>query len=315
MQNGARGWYVSENFDRLHTTHYRTTTSHTMHRLFLIAAAVALTLTGCVRTIAVSTMGGIVDDGFSAFTSEEDLAFARDALPANLKLLDVMLKSEPDNERMLLLAAEGYASYALAFLEDTEPERARAFYLRSRDYALRVLRQNEEFARGLEGTLEDCEKGLTLLDEDDLPAAFWAAFGWGGHIYLSLTDLDAIADLPRVERLMQWVADQDSTFYFGGPEVFLGTLYGSRSRILGGNPELAKQYFESALRINGGSFLMTYVYYARSYAVQTMDEALFDELLQKVEATSPDVLPDYRLANAVAKEKAKLLREKKAELF
>jgi len=46
-----------------------------------------------------------------------------------------------------------------------------------------------------------------------------------------------------------------------------------------------------------------------------MDEALFDELLQKVEATSPDVLPDYRLANAVAKEKAKLLREKKAELF
>ena len=33
-------------------------------------------------------------------------------------------------------------------------------------------------------------------------AAFWAAFGWGGYLYLSLTDLDAIGDLPRMERLM-----------------------------------------------------------------------------------------------------------------
>ena len=290
-------------------------TDRTMHRLLLLAIPAAFLLAGCVRTIAVSTVGGIVSDGFTAFTGEDDLEFAQEALPGNLKLLDVMLKSEPENDRLLLLTAEGYASYALAFLEDTEPERARVFYLRARDYALRMLRREEGFARGLEGTLDEFQKGLATLDDDDVPAAFWAAFGWGGHLYLSLTDLDAIADLPRVEALMKFVAERDSAFYFGGPQVLLGTLYRSRSRILGGNPELAKRYFESALRINGGAFLMTYVYYARSYAVQTLDEALFDELLQKVDRTPTDVLPDYRLANAVAKKKAKLLAEKKAELF
>ncbi len=62
-------------------------------------------------------------------------------------------------------------------------------------------------------------------------------------------------------------------------------------RMLGGNIDLAKDHFASALRINGGKFLMTYVYQARSVAVQTLDEALFDECLQKVEAASLEILP------------------------
>jgi hypothetical protein len=60
---------------------------------------------------------------------------------------------------------------------------------------------------------------------------------------------------------------------------------------------------------------MTHVYYARTYAVQTQDEALFEELLTTVEKTPLEILPDYRLANAVAKEKAKLLLARKSDLF
>ena len=60
---------------------------------------------------------------------------------------------------------------------------------------------------------------------------------------------------------------------------------------------------------------MTYVYYARSYAVQTQNEALFEELLTKVQNTSLDILPEFRLANAIAKQKAELLLARKAELF
>lgn len=284
-------------------------------RLPFLLAFPALLLSGCIQSIAVSTVGGIVDDGFTAFTEEGDLTFAEQALPGNLKLLEVMLKNEPDNERLLSLAAEGYCSYALAFLEDKEPERARMFYLRGRDYALRLLQEKEEFAAALKGTPDDFAAALGTLSREDVPAAFWAAFGWGGYIYLSLSDPDAIGDLPRAEVLMKFVASQDSTFYYAGSHVFLGTLYGSRSRILGGNPELSKRYFESALRLNGGKFLMTYVYYARSYAVQTLDEALFDELLTSVEKASLDTLPEGRLANAVAKRKAELLRAKRADLF
>jgi hypothetical protein len=270
---------------------------------------------GCVQTIAVNTVGGIAEEGFSAFTEESDLDFAEKALPGNIKLLEVMLKANPDNKRLLTLLSQGYSSYALGFLEDKDPDRAREFYLRGRDYGLRILRQNEDLAKALRGTPEELKAALSKLDKDDAPSVFWTAFGWGSYIYLSLNNTDAIGDLPRAEMLMDFVAKNDSTFYYGGAHVFLGTLYGSRPKILGGDPAIAKDHFEAALRINRGRFLMTYVYYARSFAVQTQNEALFEELLAKVQNTPLDILPDFRLANAIAKKKAELLLSKKNELF
>ncbi len=286
-------------------------------RTVIIALVVGCTLplSGCIRTIAVSTVGGIVDDGFVAFTEETDLAFAEDALPANIKLLEVLLKSDPENTRLLRLASEGYSSYALAFLEDRDRPRAREFYERGKNYAFRILRLEKDFARGLDGTLEDLNGVLATKGRSDVPAAFWAAFGWGSAIYLNLTSPDAIADLPRAEALMQFVARQDSTYYFGGADVFLGTLYGSKPKLFGGDPVKARAHFEKALRINRGEFLMTYVYYARSVAVQTQDEALFDSLLAKVVQAPRDTFPGARLANQVARKKAESLLSRKQDLF
>ncbi len=270
---------------------------------------------GCVRTIAVSTVGGIVDDGFGAFTEESDLAFVEQALPANLKLLEVMLRSDPSNTRLLRLASEGYSSYALAYLEDSEPVRAREFYRRGKDFALRILREDRELARGLDGSLDDLKAALEARGKTNVPALFWAAFGWGSEITLNLTSPDAIGDLPKTDAIMEYVARQDSLYYYGGADVFLGTLYGSRPRMLGGDPVKARAHFERALRLNRGEFLMTYVYYARSVAVQTQNEGLFDELLTKVLQASPDLLPAARLANEVAKKKASSLLNRKQDLF
>jgi hypothetical protein len=286
-----------------------------MKILLPLSCATLLVFTGCIRTIAVSTVGGIVDDGFEAFTSESDLPFAEQALPGNLKLLEVMLHSDPENERLLRLASEGYASYALAFLEGLDNSRARDFYLRGRDYGLRILRQDDRLAKALRGSADELRAELARRDKDDVPGVFWTAFSWGNYIQLSLDDPAALADLPKTEVMMEYVARVDSAFYYGGAHIFLGTLYGTRPRMFGGDPEKSRAHFETALRLNGGKFLMTYVYYATSYAVQTQNEALFEELLGKVRETSLDVLPAFRLGNAVAKRKAETLLARKADLF
>lgn len=283
--------------------------------MLLLLVGCALPLTGCISTIAVSTVGGIVDEGFTAFTEETDLAFAEQALPANLKFLEVFLKSEPTNERLLRLASEGYSSYALAFLEDTDRQRAREFYERGKSYAFRILRQDGDFARALDGTLDDLNAVLATKGQSAVPAVFWAAFGWGSAIYLNLTSPDAIADIPRAQAMMEFVALRDSGYYFGGADVFLGTLYGSKPKLFGGDPVKARGHFEKALRINGGKFLMTYVYYARSVAVQTQDVALFDSLLTTVLQAPSDTLAGAQLANRVARKKAGLLLSRKEELF
>lgn len=286
-----------------------------MRAAMLPVCLAVLLFPGCIQTFAVNTMGGLVDEGFSAFTEESDLEFAEKALPGNLKLLEVMLRSSPTNVRILKLASEGYSSYALGFLEDKDPVRARDFYLRGRNFGMRILRQDGKLAKALDGSIDDLKRELGKRDADDVPGAFWTGFGWGSYIYLSLQNTDAIADLPRAEALMQFVAEKDSAFYYAGADLFLGTLYGSRPKIFGGSPEKSREHFEKALRITKGKFLMVYVYYARSYAVQTQNEALFEELLAKVALTPLDVLPEFTLGNAIAKEKAKLLLAKKDELF
>ena len=286
-----------------------------MKTLTGVLVAAAILFSGCVRTIAVSTMGGIIDQGFSAFTEESDLDFAGKAFPGSLKLLEVMLKNDPSDPALLRLASEGYSSYALAFLEDTDPARAKEFYLRGRDYGMRILRQDDELAKALDGTADDLRAVLAGRGVDDVPGIFWTAFGMGGYIQLSITDPNALAELPKAEAMMDFVARVDSSYYFAGADIFLGTLDGSRPKLFGGDAERSRQHFERALRINGGMFLMTYVYYARSCAVQLQNQGLFEGLLDTVDRASLDILPEFRLANAVAKQKAHTLRAQESDLF
>ncbi|MBF8297271.1 MAG: hypothetical protein HW389_3816 [Bacteroidetes bacterium] len=60
---------------------------------------------------------------------------------------------------------------------------------------------------------------------------------------------------------------------------------------------------------------MTQFYFAWSYATQTLNETLFDELLTTVDQASIDIFPKFRLGNAIAKKKARLLRAKKEDFF
>lgn len=281
----------------------------------LLLAVAAIVLSGCIQTIATDTVGNIVDDGFVGFTEEQDLELARQALPANLKLLEVMLKNSPDNPTILRLLSQGYSSYALGFVEDQDPVRARIFYLRARDYGMRLMRRNGDLARGLDGTADDLKRALAGASADEVPGVFWTAFGWGSYIQLTLTDPDALADLPRAEAMMRFVDRMDSAYYYAGASLFLGTLYGSRSKFLGGDYDVSRAFFDRALRINRRAFLMTQVYCAKSLAVQTLDEELFDRMIAEVDSASIDLLPENRLANAIAKEKAARLKERKPELF
>jgi tetratricopeptide (TPR) repeat protein len=275
----------------------------------------ALLLQGCVQTMAIRTMGGIMDYGLEAFNEEGDLKLAEGALGSNLKLVEALIKGDPQNTKLLLMASQGFNAYALAFAEDDSLERARMFYLRARDYAMRVLSQNQKIRESIDKDIPTFQAALATLTKDDVPAVFWTAFGWGSYINITRSDIGVLADLPKVVAMMEFVRQTDPTFYYGGPYLILGSIEGNMPQALGGRPEKAKEYFERALSVNGGKFLLTYVYYAKTYAVQTQNQELFESLLKKVEEASPDILPEARLSNAVAKKKARLLREHMNDLF
>ncbi len=288
-----------------------------MKKQILFIAPLFFLLAGCsLQTIAIHSMSGVMDYGFQSMNEETDLPLAEQALGSDLKLLDALIKGDPENAHFLVLGSQGYSSYALGFVEDKSPDRAKVFYLRARDYAFRVLDQNEKFAAARTGTVEEFTSALNLsFTKEDLPAVFWAASAWGSHIKLSIDDPSALVDLPKVLSMMDFVVKEDSTYYNGFAFAFYGAINGMTPKMLGGKPELAKEYFERCLNVNKGKFLLTYVFYAKYYAVMVQDKELFESLLKKAIDAPDNLLPEQNLANVIAKQKAKELLANEENLF
>jgi hypothetical protein len=63
----------------------------------------------------------------------------REGMPAYLMLIDGMVEAVPDNTRLLIAAAQAYASFASAFIEDADEDYALALFTRAKEYALCAL--------------------------------------------------------------------------------------------------------------------------------------------------------------------------------
>ena len=245
---------------------------------------------------------------------QSDLKMIREGMPAYLMLMDGMVEAWPDNEQLLLAAAQGYSSFASAFLDDQDKEYEKILIGKSRQYALRSL-ELRGFKDPPQRPFDDFKEGLKALGKKDIPYLFWSATCWASWINLNLDSIEAIAELPRVEMMMQRVLEMDEGYYYGGPHLFMGIWFASRPKIAGGDLKKAQQHFLKALDLGKGKFLMAYVYYANSYARQALDKDLFVSTLQTVLETPADTLPELILLNTVAKKKAKELLSRVEEYF
>ena len=274
-----------------------------------------MVFSGCsLKKLVVWQVADLMEGGFPAYMKETDPVLVRDAMPANLKLIDAMLENDPRNPDLLLLACQGYAAYAFLFLEEENPSRAKNLYIRAKKYGFALLEHRGLLPESL-FDLTAWDKKMAGASKNDVPAIFWAAFAWGGQIQLDRESPLSLADLPLVLRLVEQALVLDASYWFAGPDTFLGFYNGSLPVMLGGKPDMAKAHFESALNITKRNFLMAQVLYARSYAVQIQDRALFNSLLNEVIEHTGDEIPEAALSNAIAREKAGSLLEKIDELF
>jgi len=257
----------------------------------------------------------MLERGRKAALEEPDYQLGRDAVASQLKLIETMLVSDPENLSLRRLVAEGFGGYAFLFVEDNEPQRAKGLYIRGRDHALEALALKSVFLGLKDKSIDDVEKALKWAKKEDVPDLYWAAFGWAGMINLSKDDASALADLPKVVLLMKRVYELNPSFQFGGPDLFFGVYYASRPPMFGGDYAKAKTHFEWSHKITRGQYLMTHVLNARWYAVATQDRELYQQLLTKVVEAPAGALPEARLTDEAAKKKAASLLEKIDDYF
>ena len=147
-----------------------------------------------------------------------------------------------------------------------------------------------------------------------MPALFWTSFNWASYLNLHLDDPATIADLPRIEAMIDRVIELDPGFYYGSAHAFKGVIAAMRPKMLGGKPELAEGEFKAAMAA-APDYLMTRVLFAQYFARQQQNAELFRSELDEVAAADAAKLPAQRLANELAKRRAKLLIGMQKKLF
>jgi hypothetical protein len=283
---------------------------------FFFLLCLLLLLFSCFpsKKLTVGATATLLDEVARASYRQSDLRILREGMPAYLMLIDGMVQAIPDNEQLLIAAAQSYSSFASLFVEDQDKEYANLLYERGKRYALRSL-EMRGFKDPLQRPFDDFKEGLTRLGKKEVPYLFWTATCWANWIRLNLDSMEAMSELPRVEWMMKRALELDEGFYYGGPHLFFGIWYASRPKIAGGDLKKAQDHFRKALDFGQGNFLMAYVYYANYYARSMMDKDLFTSILQKVLETPADISPDLVLVNTVAKNQAKELLSHVEEYF
>jgi tetratricopeptide (TPR) repeat protein len=286
------------------------------------ALATCLALAACdLSAYSVRLTAPVIARGAAAMERESDLEIARAAAAGQLKTVEGMLETLPRERTLLALAARASLEYGFGFLEDdleATPDdrahaddrqalvaRATALYDRALDYAVRFadaggLGLRDALARG-DAALD---AALARARAGDAIGLTYAGMAIAETVNLNQSDLSRVADLPKAIALLARARALDPRGYHGGASMALGLIHGSQPPARGGRLDEARRYFDEAIAVDHGRYLLARVMMARAYAVAAHDRALFDSTLRAVLDTDPASIPELRLANTLARRRA-----------
>lgn len=260
----------------------------------------------CAGRLKAAAAGSLMADMVAATDQQDDVDLVMQAIPSYLLMLEGLHHGSPHNGQLLSTLAQAYASYAI-LVEIDDPERAGRLYHRAMSYGRQSLAEEKRLAPFLGTPFAEFAKIRTALKHRDVGRVFWTALSWGAWISTHTDSMAALAELPKVILLMEWVVEQDESFQYGSPHLFLGMYRAAIPAALGGSPEKALYHFDRALALSQGQALMVYVQKARFYARQIFDRQLYESLLNQALTLPIDSEPDLILQNMAARKLARKL--------
>lgn len=305
-----------------------------------VAAAMLVALvaaSGCdLGRVTVGTTAKVLRRAQPALKMESDYDLAARAIPAALKTVEGFWVVDPDNENLIAILTEGYCQYGLAFVQDeweqavlakdldavaAQNARATKIFTRCLNYALRTL--GSRWQKEIFGTTAEVEALVASTGGGKRDALMWASVALGSIINHNLNNIDIIAQLSTVKRMLARVIELDAQnkpkdlAYAALPYVALGQVESASTQT--GDPKKAVEYFEKAIAITTVEgkelYLLPRTIMAYRVGRLTQDKALYHDNLAKVLSSDPAVWPAQRLANEVAHRRARRYLKLERETF
>ena len=197
-------------------------------------------------------------------TKEDSWEFFKNSAPGNLKFIELVYLTDPENLALLPAVIKAHTGYAygvpetLTFADELKgidsPHKKEAIhhYTRALDYGVYYLGQKDISREDLLNLPE--EKLLKKLqdetDEDDLVAMVYMAQSWGSLINLQKDNVALVSQIPRVKILFDYICQAKPEIENNICAIFMAQYEASRPRMLGGNPEKARELYASAMKKN-----------------------------------------------------------------
>jgi hypothetical protein len=292
----------------------------TLRRPMLRAAAIIVFAAGLAGCASLVSQAGdrLASQLGSAVTNSDDPATVRDGLPAYLLLIDGLVVDDGSGDKgkasLLFAAAELNGAYAGNFT-GSDRDRARRLAAKALAYARRgTCAQDAALCQALDQDIGSFEAAVAAASDKNVAGLYALAAAWAGFLQANSEDWGAIADLPKVQALLNRVVAIEPGHARGMARVYLGVLNSLRPEAIGGKPELGREHFEAAIAQSGGRNLYAKTLLAEYYARLVFDQELHDRLLVEVLSADPRE-PGFTLMNVLAQERAKALVESGKDYF
>ncbi|MDH5359052.1 MAG: TRAP transporter TatT component family protein [Gammaproteobacteria bacterium] len=267
---------------------------------FAVVGSLLIT-SGCMSMISNSMSKTLSN----AILNQDDPALVRDGAPAYLLLIDGLIMDSPDSEGLLVAGAKLNGAYASIFAADKK--RAKHMAAKALRYARSAMCQSQASICAAEkGPFPAFRESLQDTSKSQLPVLFAYASAWAGQIQANSSDWLAIADMPKVEALLERIIELDPGFENGQPHLYLGVMRSQIPPSLGGKPAQGKKHFETAIQLSKNQDMMAKVLYAENYARLMFEQELHDRLLKEVLEGNPRVR-GLTLTNTLAQQRAEQL--------
>jgi tetratricopeptide (TPR) repeat protein len=283
----------------------------------LIAAALALGNTGCVKKMILNAQIRATRVGGGAVDTIGDYEVAKGAAAAGVLQFEGMHRLAPDNEDALFMLTRGWTGWGYAFAQDDyevallagdeaaaeyHKKRAKLAFDRAISYGLELLSKRD---KGFDEARKNADTIRAWLKEhfdepEDAETLFWVGSAWLARVNLLKDEPEYVADLFIGVEMLERSRELDPELAYWGATSMLGA-YHARS----GMAELdeAKRLLELAMEKTQRKSLGILLNYAK-YACMKSDQALYEKTLNEIlAAEDPD--PNLRLQNAIAKRRAK----------
>ena len=211
-----------------------------------------LLLSGCSFPLSSS-----VDDILKGMSRVPDSKIVQDALPTYIIMIESMLAKTPDDPTLLQAAAQLYRFYGIQLVE--QPERALLITDTALEYAMKAAATTIpvfENGRMIDYPLfEEVIQNATVADLEPL---YIIGEVWLEWIRVRKDDMDAIADLPIIQLIMERVVALEPGYRKGMASMYLAVLAAMEMA----ERETINRHFSRAIEAAGEQNIMPSVFFA-----------------------------------------------------